>query len=580
MYEAYIILLGMAIVSNSILLIVYYRHSQRNSTTLSLFLLLLLVNIWFIPKFITNAFHPTGAGFETLSRIAALGYIFVPPVLLVFTLTFGTYRKIFTNMFFWFFILIPPLFFLYLSWTSNLIGVHEFSTAKMYPWGYETPTGLYWPHYLVWYNFMSLLAAGVLVKYYHSMIDQTKKKQALYFIYAILIPLVINMIAVGILPIFNIFIFPIGLIFMDVVTIVGISLIYRYRWFEVSPLIILSSIDQLILTVDKNGRVRQANSFAEKLLRRNTVQLAGMPLEKVLFIRHKDKKKTNCTSQLLHLVLSKGKSMTFESFSVLIHKKQELTDMFSISPIYSDNAIVGANIYLRDTRKEKVKEKQKDDYFSMLSHELKSPMTSIKAYNQLLQARLGNSSEENKKIFTNIDNQLDRLTRLVNGFFELSKLNSGKVILQKEYFSIDDLVQRIVESVRITHKKREFRIHGNTNSMIYADRDKIEQILLNFITNAIKFSPENKEIVIHLAENKKNVTIGIQDYGKGIDPKFHKKIFERFFQVGPTSKQKIGLGLGLSITSTIVRAHAGKIWVDSRIGKGSTFYVSLPVNKA
>src|SRR5947199_3585555 len=131
----------------------------------------------------------------------------------------------------------------------------------------------------------------------------------------------------------------------------------------------------------------------------------------------------------------------------------------------------------------------------------------------------------------------------------------------------------------MTTKNRIFKINGTTNSIIYADRDKIEQIVLNFINNAMKFSPENKEIVIHLVSDTKKVTIGVQDYGKGIDPKFHKKIFERFFQVGPLSKQKIGLGIGLSITSTIIKAHAGKVWVDSHLGKGSTFYFSLPVSK-
>jgi signal transduction histidine kinase len=579
MYFTYLALLGLAIICNSVLLVAYHRHSQRNITTFSLFLLLLLVNVWFIPKFLTNAFHPTGILFETLSRISALGYIFVPSTLLVFTISFGAYQKIYSKLSFWLIIMIPSLIFLYLSWTSNLVGVHDPSTAILQPWGYETPTGPFWLEYILWYDLMVIASISVLITYYRTMVDQTKKKQTLYFIYAIVIPLVFNTIAVGILPVFNIFLFPIGLIFVDVVTIVGIALIYRYNWLEVSPFLILSNINQLILSVDMKGRIVQVNPFAEKLLKKPAHKLLGMPLNSLLFLQDSEKSKINHCMQLVKLVMARGKSMTFDSFSVVINKKQELTDTISVVPIYSQEAIVGANVFLRDTRKEKVKEKQKEDYFSILFHELKSPLTSVKAYNQILAGRFSDTTDENKMLFLNMDKQLDRLTRLINDFFELSRITSGKMSLQKEYFNIDDFIQSIITTMKITHKNRLFKIQGTTNSIIYADKDKIEQIVLNFINNAMKFSPENKEIVIHLTADPKKVTIGVQDYGKGIDPRFHKKIFDKFFQVGPISKQKIGLGIGLSITSTIVRAHAGKVWVDSHLGKGSTFYFSLPITK-
>jgi signal transduction histidine kinase len=579
MYFTYLVLLGLAIVCNSVLLVAYHRHSQRNITTFSLFLLLLLVNIWFIPKFITNAFHATGMLFETLSRISALGYIFVPSTLVVFTLSFGAYQKIYSKLSFWLIIMLPSIIFLYLSWTSNLVGVHDPTTAKLHPWGYETPTGMLWPFYILWYDLMIIFAISVLIMYYRTMVDQTKKKQAMYFIYAIVIPLVFNTITVGILPVFNIFIFPIGLILVDVVTIVGIALIYRYNWLEVSPFLILSNINQLILTIDMKGRIVQVNQFAENILKKPATELLGMPVSSLLFLRDSDKSKTNHCMQILKLVLARGKSMTFDSFSVVINNKQELTDTFSIAPIFSQNVIVGANVFLRDTRKEKVKEKQKEDYFSMLFHELKSPLTSVKAYNQILAGRFSDTTPENKMLFLNMDKQLDRLTRLINDFFELSRIHSGKLYLQKEYFNLDDFIHGIIATMKITHKNRLFQVHGTTNSIIYADKDKIEQIIINFLNNAMKFSPENKEIIVHLTSDAKKVTIGVQDYGKGIDPRFHKKIFERFFQVGPISKHKIGLGIGLSITSTIIKAHAGKVWVDSHLGKGSTFYFSLPVSK-
>lgn len=579
MYITYLVLLGLSVVVNSILLVIFYRHSQKNTTTISLFTLLFLVNIWFLPKFLTNAFQPTGQVFETLSRISALGYIFVPSTMLIFAISFGSYVHLLRKLAFWLLLFLPPLVFLFLSWTSELVGVHAYNTATFYPWGYETPTGPLWGVYMFWYDLMVVVAVSVLLRYYRTMIDQTKRKQALYFIYAITIPLVINTITVGVLPIFDVFVFPVGLILIDIVTVVGIALIIRYNWFEVSPSIILSNLNQAILTVDTKGRIIQTNQFAEKLLKKNNIDLRGTSLDKILFVRQDDKQKSNHCMQLVKLVLSRRKSMTFDSFYVLLNGKHEFTDTVSISPIYEGQTAIGANIFLQDNRKEKEREKLKDDYFSMLFHELKSPMTSIKAYNQVLAGRFSDTTEENKRLFKNMDKQLDRLTRLINDFFELSRLQSGKIALKKEFFSIDDFVQSIIETMKITHKKRSFILKGHANSIVYADRDKIEQILLNFINNALKFSPEDGEIVIHLTSDSQRVTIGVQDYGKGIDPKFHKKIFERFFQIEHAAKQKNGLGIGLAITSAIVKAHMGKVWVNSKLGKGSTFYFSLPVGK-
>lgn len=578
MYLTYLVLLGLTIILNSVLLVIFYLRANRNYATVSLFVMLFLVNMWFLPKFLTNAFHAHGFLFETLSRISALGYIFVPVALVLFCLFYGGYQKLLRKLYFWILLIVPPVIFLYLSWTSNLVGVHDASTAKLYPWGYETPTGKLWLPYIIWYDAVALFAVGVLINYYYTMIDQSKKKQTLYFILAIFIPLVINDILVGILPVFNIFIFPIGLILIAAVTIIGISLIYHNSWLEVSPFIILSNINHVILTVDPNGRILQINSSAEKLLKMKTSQLVGKPLDKILLVRHGENKKSNNFMYLLKSTLARGKSMTFNSFSVYINKKQKLTKTISITPIYSQSEIIGANILLRDTRKEEVYEKNKDDYFSMVFHELKTPITSIKAYNQLLLMKLKNSTDENKLLAFKMDKQLDKLTKLINDFYELSRANTGKLTLKKEVFAVNDFVRGVIDTATIAHKDRLISLKGSTSCMVYADKDKIEQILINLINNAVKFSPENKEITVHLQGDTKKVTIGVQDYGKGIDPKFHKRVFHRFFQIGMVPKEKMGLGVGLFIASTIVRAHRGHIWVNSKLGKGSTFYFSLPAN--
>lgn len=573
MYVVYLIFLTIVILINSILIVVLYRHGQKNTTIASLIVLLLQVNIWFFPKFLTNALHAHGILFESLSRISALGYIFVPVTFLFFTISYGMYHKLFQKISFWVLLLMPPLTFLYLSWTSDLVGVHSAHLATLYSWGYETPTGRLWSLYMIWYDLVMLIAISVLIYNYRSLVDHLRKQQTLAIILAVTIPLIAATITTGILPVLNVFIFPIGLMLACLMVILGVSAIYRYGWFVVTPMTILSSINHVIITVDHNGNVLQMNPYSEKILHVRLPQTIGKPLGKFLVVKDKRKKHTNVL-KLLDPVLTAGKSIVFDTYSILNKSQKLFATNGSITPIFSEKkGVVGANIFLSDGSREKEREKQKSDYFSMLSHELKTPITSVKAYSQLLLNKMQKEETSNKDLVIKINHQLDSLTRLINDFLELSRLTSGKFRLERSLFNIDDFVNEVVETMRLTHKRRTLSVHGQTNSIVFADRDRIEQILINFLTNAIKFSPENTEIDIHLSADSAHITVGVQDYGKGIHPKFHKRIFDRFFQV----EEKGGLGIGLFIASTIVKAHNGKIWVESEAGKGSTFYFSLPL---
>lgn len=578
MYQIYLILLGFSIVCNSILLVIFYNRTQKNCTTISLFLLLLSVNIWFIPKFLTNLFHVQGFLFESLSRAAALGYIFYPVLLLLFCVCYTLYSYLFKKFLFWVVVIIPPLIFLFFSWTTNYIGVHTFELAEMFFWGYESPTGDYWLIYIGWYLLITLASLGFLVRHFIQVYSSARRKQVLFFIVAIILPLIVNIATVGILPIYNIYSFPVGLILLDIITIIGITVIFFNNWFEVTPNLVLSNIKRVILTVDTSGYIIQANSYSTQILKKPLSVLICKPIQDVLYVKHSDDSATNYCIKLVQKAIRKGKSITYNSYSVFMDRSHKLSSSISIAPIYNDSTVIGANIFLRDTKREEIIEKQKNDYFSMLFHELKTPMTSIRAYNQLLMQRLQKTDPDKKALTIKMGTQLDRLARLINDFYELSRTHSGKFSLKKEYLKIDNFVKNVVESIKISHSKRKFIIKGKANKVICADKFKIEQILLNFINNAVKFSPEDKPITIHILSEKHKVIIGVQDEGRGIDPKFHKKIFGRFFQVGSIPKEKKGLGVGLFIAQAIVKAHGGRIWLKSKPGTGSTFYFSLPVN--
>lgn len=578
MYLTYLLLLGLLIACNCVLLFIFYRHTQKNFTTVSLTILLLLLTIWHLPKLLTNAFHATDFWFESLSRIAALGYIFSPVAILTFVLSFSMHHKVLRKMWFWFLLVAPPLSFLFLSWSTNLVGVHAYDQAKLHSWGYETPTGALWPLYIIWYDSLILSSILLLIRFYRRQMDSVKKDQTLFFIIALSLPFVITSISVGILPVFGIFVFPIGLILVNTMSVLVIALIYRYGWFEVSPFTILSSLNYAIFTVDTNGNILQVNHSAEQLIKTRSSELINTSIDKVLYVQDQKNKRKNHTMNLINSVYVKGKSMTYDSLSVLVDSKHKLLQTISITPIYSQNVIVGASVFLRDVSKEKVREKQKDDYFSMLSHELKHPISSIKLYNQLISTKYATSTEE-KKLIQKVDSQVDKVTRLINDFFELTRLQNGKLRLGKEVLDIDALVHDVVDTAQVTYKNRNIVIEGHCGSLIYADKDRIEQVIVNFISNAIKFSPEDKDIIVHLSRDNHKAVVSVEDFGKGIDAKFHKKIFEHYYQVNKLASKQEGLGIGLYLSSAIIKAHKGEIWVNSEIGKGSTFSFSLPISK-
>ncbi len=259
-------------------------------------------------------------------------------------------------------------------------------------------------------------------------------------------------------------------------------------------------------------------------------------------------------------------------------KRQLYPYNISITPIYLNKQIIGANVILRDTKNEPEKERVKEDYLSVLSHELKTPVTSLKVYNQLLLRNLQNKDDKNLHIAAKMNSELDRVKRLVQNFYDISRVQSGKMSLEKEFFGIDDFINDLVETLRLTYKNRKIRVDGSTGSLVYADKDKIEQVVINLINNAIKYSPSHEEITILLKRNGRKITVGVKDHGVGIPKKFQKRIFERFYQI-KADKKNGGLGVGLYIASTIIKFHQGQIWVESKVGKGSTFYFSLPANR-
>ncbi|GHO73128.1 hypothetical protein KSD_08990 [Ktedonobacter sp. SOSP1-85] len=222
-------------------------------------------------------------------------------------------------------------------------------------------------------------------------------------------------------------------------------------------------------------------------------------------------------------------------------------------------------------------EHRKDEFISMTSHELKTPITSLKGFTHVLQRRLTKQGDEQGLSYlARMDAQLDKLTRLISDLLDISRMQAGKLALRIEAFELDELLNEIVDNVQATTTSHQLRIKGHTGAQVIGDPDRLGQVFINLLTNAIKYSPGAEHIIIHRFHEGKQVIISVQDFGIGIDQSHHDRIFERFYQVGPEEKTYPGLGIGLYLAREIVSRHQGRIWVESRKGAGSAFFVALP----
>jgi signal transduction histidine kinase len=225
-------------------------------------------------------------------------------------------------------------------------------------------------------------------------------------------------------------------------------------------------------------------------------------------------------------------------------------------------------------------EARKDAFVALAAHELKTPVTSIKMFTYMLFQRFKiKSDRQSAQILSKLDKQIDRQTDLVSDLLDISRIQAGKLEYHMENVLLDELVAEIIENMQTITKSHKLILKGHVAQAVFADRNRISQVLINLIVNAIKYSPQAHKVLISVTKNKRNMRVSVQDFGMGIARSDRERIFDRFFQASNKLKQTYpGLGLGLYITSEIVRQHHGKIWVNSVERKGSTFFFTLPVS--
>lgn len=222
---------------------------------------------------------------------------------------------------------------------------------------------------------------------------------------------------------------------------------------------------------------------------------------------------------------------------------------------------------------------QREEFMAVASHELKTPVTSLKGYTQLLLSRFTKAGDERSASFlTKMDAQLDKLIHLIGELLDVTKLEAGQLAWQTQPFDLNVLVREIVEEVGYTAERHQIRIEGALSAPVSGDRERTGQVLTNLLTNAIKYSPQATVIRVLVAADRENATVSVQDFGIGIASEKLTHVFERFYRVSDREHETFpGLGLGLFISAQMVKRQGGRMWVESQPGAGSTFSFTIPL---
>lgn len=232
-----------------------------------------------------------------------------------------------------------------------------------------------------------------------------------------------------------------------------------------------------------------------------------------------------------------------------------------------------------DITKRKNYETQKDDFLGIASHELKTPITSLKASLQLLQRLKDKPTHEMiPRLIDQSVHSLEKLNKLVDDLLNLHRVSEGHLELTKECFTVSEMLNACCNHVRIDGK-HELTIKGDLHAKMFADEHRIDQVVVNFVNNAVKYAPDSKSIELIVDQLTDAVKITVKDYGDGIDPDIQPYLFDRYYRASHKGNSYSGLGLGLYISSEIIKRHGGEVGVDSKVGEGSSFWFTIPNHK-
>lgn len=333
---------------------------------------------------------------------------------------------------------------------------------------------------------------------------------------------------------------------------------------------ILANMKEGVLALNSKGKILLANSALKKMFKLDENALNNFYYE--VF-------RSPQLRELIALVLKQKEAQSQELNLGFPEEKILLTQAL---PIQSENEEgISTILVFFDITQLKKLERIRKDFVANVSHELRTPLTSIKGFVEALQDGAINDSKQAQHFLSIISQHSERMNRIISDLLLLSQIESDGYQLKRRSFSLKNLISEIIEQYKgLAEKKSQtLKLNFNLNDeQIEADPEKIAQVLINLLDNAIKFTPEKGKIEISVDKNPNRIQISIRDNGFGIPSTDLPRIFERFYRVDKARSQELGgTGLGLAIVKHIVEAHGGKAWVESELNSGSIFHFTIPV---
>ncbi|GGF22723.1 HAMP domain-containing sensor histidine kinase [Hymenobacter cavernae] len=346
---------------------------------------------------------------------------------------------------------------------------------------------------------------------------------------------------------------------------------------------IVNSLDEGLLLIDQNRRVIVANPVVSNLLGLPLDQLENRAADEVAqendllreMLRHLDLPPNRREADPPLLTLAQAGEEVY--YRLIVH------DVVSYNEALEKKAFVGSILLLRNVSDFKKLDQAKSNFLATVSHELKTPLSSINFSLMLLQdQRVGPINEAQQKLLATLNRENQRLLKLVGELIDVSRLESGNIQFNFQPSRVYDIVQFAADTIQLQLQPKQLTLDvqvPETLPAVRADIEKTTWVLLNLLANAIRYSPEQEAIHIQadLAPDGKQVQVRVRDHGPGIAPQYQEKIFQRFVQIPDKNGYKGGSGLGLSIAREFITSQGGQLWVESELGSGSMFAFTLPV---
>lgn len=337
---------------------------------------------------------------------------------------------------------------------------------------------------------------------------------------------------------------------------------------------IIETSDDAIISKTLEGIITSWNNSARRVFGYHAEEMIGESIYKLIPEDRYDEE------PYILSTLKRGERINHFETRRLTKDGRLIDVSVTVSPVMDKNGnIIGVSKIARDITEKKLDEARKNDFIAMVSHELKTPLTSLAAIVQLAHVKLKNSEQSFlANAMEKANNQVKRMTAMINGFLNVSRLESGKIQINKEQFDLVKLISEVVEEVRLTSASQKITLSGVECVMIDADREKISSVVSNLISNAIKYAPNAEQVSVSCLLDSNKAIVSVRDEGIGIKPDDLERVFERYHRIETEQTKNIsGFGIGLYLSAEIIKCHHGEIWAESKEGFGSIFYFSLPL---